>query len=157
MAQAKSGNYDALVWVQDEIQQSLSDALQTVTHFIESPNEQHNLTPTIQHLGQTHGVVDMLSLSGASMLLKELITSLSELAKKPENAEAIADTILKGLLLLPNYFKLINHLFEDHPLRLISTINELRSSRGDTAILPTSFFKPDLNKPLPDDIAALVI
>ncbi|MDT8371336.1 MAG: Hpt domain-containing protein [Gammaproteobacteria bacterium] len=154
MAQTNSANYDALVWVQDEIQQSLADALTTVTRFIDSPDDTSKLVPCINQLGQTHGVIDMLGLAGANLLIREMLASLSTLTKQTStNSESIADTVLKGLLLLPNYLKLIGHDFEDHPLRLIETINELRTARGEAPLSPASLFKPNFSIILPDDIA----
>ncbi|MDF1588638.1 MAG: Hpt domain-containing protein [Gammaproteobacteria bacterium] len=153
MAQTNSGNYDALVWVQDDIQQSLADALTIVTHFIESPNDTSKLVPCINQLGQIHGVIDMLGLAGADVLVREMLSSISMLTKQSStNSESIADSVLKGLLLLPNYLKLIGHDFDDHPLRLIETINELRTARADTPLSPTSLFNPNLSIVLPDDI-----
>ncbi|MBE0438442.1 MAG: Hpt domain-containing protein [Gammaproteobacteria bacterium] len=154
MAQTNSGNYDALVWVQDDIQQSLADALTAVTRFIDSPDDTSKLVPCINQLGQTHGVIDMLGLAGANLLIREMLSSISMLTKQTStNSESIADTILKGLLLLPNYLKLIGHDFEDHPLRLIETINELRTARGEAPLSPTNLFKPNFSIVLPNDIA----
>ena len=39
MAQINNGNYDALAWVQNEVQQSLADALQILTRFIDNPED----------------------------------------------------------------------------------------------------------------------
>jgi chemosensory pili system protein ChpA (sensor histidine kinase/response regulator) len=155
MAQANSGNYDALVWVQDEIQQSLADALSTISRFIEAPNDPSILTSCTDQLGQTHGVVDMLGLAGAALLIKETLKSLSVLSKNEhKNTETIADTVLKSLLVLPNYLKLIGHDFPDHPLRLIETINELRTARSDSPLTATSLFTPNLGIFLPESISS---
>ncbi|RKZ81066.1 MAG: hypothetical protein DRQ35_00975, partial [Gammaproteobacteria bacterium] len=154
MARTTSGNYDALAWVQVEIQQSLADALKVLTRFIDNPDERSVLDQCVTQLHQINGIMEMLGLQGALLLTNEMMASA--IALREEKAADISqtqDSLLKGIMLLPNYLKLLGLELEDHPIRLIETINELRVARGDSAIKASSVFKPNLSVVLPDDIA----
>ena len=155
MARTTSGNYDALAWVLDEIKQSLSDALKALTRFIDDPEEKLLLDQCVTQLHQVNGIMEMLGLQGAYLLTSEMMASAIALhdEKAADNGQT-QDSLLKGILLLPNYLKLLGLELEDHPIRLIETINELRVARGDKAIKASSIFKPNLSVVLPDDIAS---
>ncbi len=157
MARINSGNYDALALVQEEAQQSLDDALQALTQFIDSPTNNAALEQCITYLHQINGLVEMLGLQGATLLSKEMLTSAVATLElsSASNLTKVQDSLLKGLLILPNYLKLLGFELEDHPLRLITTINELREARGEDAIKEQSLFKPVLSIQLPEIIAPI--
>ena len=153
MAQITNGNYDALAWVQNEVQQSLADALQILTRFIDAPQDSATLEPCITKLHQVTGIMEMLDLQGALLLSQEMLASATKISSQSgDNTTRMQDSLLKGLLLLPNYLKQVGPNISDHPLRLISTINELRLSRDDKIITADSLFKPSLSVTLPNEI-----
>jgi chemosensory pili system protein ChpA (sensor histidine kinase/response regulator) len=155
MARTTSGNYDALAWVQDEIKQSLSDALKVLTRFIDDPEDSFLLEQCVTQIHQVNGIMEMLGLRGAHLLTNEMMASAVALRDgKASDTGQTQDSLLKGILLLPNYLKLLGLELEDHPIRLIDTVNELRVARGDSAIKASSVFKPNLSVVLPDDIAS---
>ena len=151
MARTDSGNYDALAWVQDEIQQALAEVLQALTHFIDAPEDSDALEQCISQLHQVSGIIEMLNLNGAHLLIKEMLaSSVATRGLQDDKLEKIQDSLLKSLLILPNYLKLLGLELQDHPLRLIEIINELRLARGDDAITESSLFKPSLSIQLPE-------
>ena len=153
MAQITNGNYDALAWVQNEVQQSLADALKILTRFIDAPHDSATLEPCITQLHQVTGIMEMLDLQGALLLSQEMLASATKIrSQSGDNTTRMQDSLLKGLLLLPNYLKQVGPNISDHPLRLISTINELRLSRDDKIITADSLFKPSLSVTLPNEI-----
>ena len=155
MAQSNSGNYHALDWVQDEIQKSLSVALKNLGEALHQSDNKTLLNTCITQLHQVVGTLDMLDLPGATQLAEEILTSTIALRDKPSGhgqSNDLQDSVLKGLLLLPNYLQLLSPNLQDHPLRLIKTINELRSNRSEEEIDPLSLFKPNLSAPLPLNI-----
>ena len=153
MAQITNGNYDALAWVQNEVQQSLADALQILTRFIDEPQDAATIEPCITQLHQVTGIMEMLSLQGALILSQEMLASATAIRSQADsNTIRLQDSLLKGLLLLPNYLKQISPSLNDHPLRLINTINELRLSRDENIISAESLFTPSLSIPLPAEI-----
>ena len=153
MAQINNGNYDALAWVQNEVQQSLADALQILTRFIDNPEDAASIEPCVTQLHQVTGIMEMLSLQGALLLSQEMLASATLIRSNADtDTTALQDSLLKGLLLLPNYLNQIGPEIEDHPLRLIDTINELRLGRDEKAITANSLFKPSLSVVLPNDV-----
>ena len=153
MVQSNSGNYHALDWVQSEIQKSLASALKDFAESIHQPDNKVLLNACISELHQLIGTLDILDLPGAMQLAKEILASTIALRDKRANHLAeLQDSILKGLLLLPNYLLLLSPNLQDHPLRLIDTVNELRANRDEPSISPLSLFKPNMSTPLPLDI-----
>ncbi len=153
MAQLNSGNYDALAWVQNEVQQSLADALQTLTRFIDDPSDTANIEPCISQLHQVNGIMEMLNLQGALILSQEMLASAIAIRNADNNdSSRLQDSLLKGLMLLPNYLKQVGPNVNDHPIRLLSTINELRLSRDEKVLSEVQLFKPNLSIPLPDEV-----
>ncbi|MFT7413733.1 MAG: chemosensory pili system protein ChpA (sensor histidine kinase/response regulator) [Methylophagaceae bacterium] len=154
MARTTSGNYDALAWVQDEVQQSLADTLQALTRFIDSPADDNALALCITQIHQINGTMEMLNLQGAQLLASEMLASAIALQDKtiPEILPA-QDSLLKSTLLLPNYLKLVGTSLPDHPLRLIETINELRHARGVSILEEQDLFKTSLLIQLPDEVS----
>ncbi|MFW5450990.1 MAG: Hpt domain-containing protein [Methylophagaceae bacterium] len=154
MAPTNSGNYDALAWVQDEVQQSLVSALQALTNFIDAPEDSAVLNQCVTQLHQITGTMEMLNLKGAHLLVREMLTSALAIRDQRDTDHAqTQDSLLKGLLLLPNYLTLLGPNLSDHPLRLIETINELRIARGEVSIEVNDVFTPNLSVDLPSDIS----
>ncbi len=153
MARTSSGNYNALAWVQDEVQQSLADALQALTTFIDTPDNDSAIEQCITHIYQVSGTMEMLNLHGAHLLAEEMLSSaITVRDEKNKDHSRVQDSILKGLLILPNYLKLLDNELQDHPLQLITTLNELRSARGDDEFETSELFSPNLAVALPEHI-----
>jgi len=154
MAQLIKGNYDALVWLQDELQQSLAHALAAMNNFLDGQAEEKLLTDTIESLYQVKGTLDMINMSGASMLTEETQKAVRALQNNQvTDTSAAQDAIVKSLLLLPNYIKLLNNDFLDHPLSLLDIINELRKVCKADIRTEIELFNPTLSIALPDSIA----
>jgi chemosensory pili system protein ChpA (sensor histidine kinase/response regulator) len=154
MTRTNSGNYDALAWVQDEVQKSLADALQALTQAVDSPDEDNAIGLCITQIHQIIGTMEMLSLQGPQLLATEILASAIALRdKKILEISAAQDSLLKSLLLLANYLKLVGRSLQDHPLRLIEIINGLRETRGVPVLDELALFKPSLLIQLPDEIS----
>ncbi len=154
MAQLIKGNYNALMWLQTELQQSLTHALNAMNNFIDGEGDTKTLSDCIEALYQVKGTLDMVNISGAGMLADEMQHTVMALRdNKVSNKSQAEDSLVRSLLLLPNYLKLLSDDFEDHPLSLLDSINDLRQARGASAITEDSLFKPLLTQPLPDSIA----
>ncbi|MDQ7072345.1 MAG: hypothetical protein Q9N32_00650 [Gammaproteobacteria bacterium] len=153
MARTSNGNYNALAWVQDEVQQTLADALHALTAYIDDPENDEAIEQCITHIYQVSGTLEMLSLRGAQLLSNELLSSAKTIRdNKDGDLSAIQDSILKGLLILPNYLKTLNDDLQDHPLFIIAILNELRNARGDDEFKARELFSPNLAVVLPSHI-----
>jgi len=154
MAQLIKGNYDALVWLQDELQQSLAHALAAMNNFLDGQADDKLLTDTIESLYQVKGTLDMINMSGAAMLTDETLKTVRALQNNQvANTSMAQDAIVKSLLLLPNYLKLLNNDFQDHPLAVLELINELRKAYKADAKTEMEMFNPSFSVVLPDSIA----
>jgi hypothetical protein len=87
----KSGNYDALAWVKDDLAQSLESALQSITEYIETPIDSSPLLNSISQLNQVLGTVDMLNLSGATLLTEELLTTIKHVEHTADDSGLLAN------------------------------------------------------------------
>ncbi len=152
MAQIMKGNYSALMWVQDELQKSLTTALQALQTYIDT-NDNTALSNCVEQLYQANGTLQMLNLNGAQMLTAEM-QALCQHLREPmlEDADNAKVTLLRSLLLLPNYLKLLNDEFPDHPLCLIESINSLREIRQQTPYQPLDLFQPLIPVNLPESM-----
>ena len=154
MARITSGNYDALAWVQDEIQKSLADALQALTRYIDLPDDHAALADCISQTHQINGTLEMLGFQGAQLLASEMLSSAIAIRDlKTLEVSQAQDNLLKGHFILANYLKLIGSKLQDHPLRLINIVNELRETRGEPELNELDLFKPSLLVKLPDEIS----
>ncbi|MEC9315158.1 MAG: hypothetical protein VYB22_09750, partial [Pseudomonadota bacterium] len=154
MAQLIKGNYNALMWLQTELQQSLTHALNAMNSFIDGEGDNKTLSDCTEALYQVKGTLDMVNISGAAMLADEMQHTVMALRDdKTSSKDQTEDALVRSLLLLPNYLKLLSEEFEDHPLSLLDSINELRQARGAEALTEESLFKPLLSQALPDSIA----
>lgn len=148
------GNYNALTWLQDELQKSLAAALQSVQTYIEDPQQSETLSRCVEHLYQVNGTLEMLNLDGAQMLAAEMQSIAGYMRSFPEDKQNSAlETLTRSLILLPTYLHKLNEKFPDNALCVLGSINELRALRDKPAIAETEIFQPDLAVSLPDDIA----
>ena len=147
------GNYHALTWLQDELQNSLAAALQSVQTFIEDPQQSESLSRCVEHLYQVNGTLEMLNLDGAQMLAAEMQSVAGYLRSFPEDKQNQAlETLTRSMILLPTYLQKLNEKFPDNALCLLDAINELRVLRDKPVIAKTDVFTPDLSQKLPDSI-----
>lgn len=148
------GNYNALTWLQEELQKSLAAALQSVQTYIEDPQQSESLSRCVEHLYQVNGTLEMLNLDGAQMLAAEMQSIAGYMRSFPEDKQNVAlETLTRSLILLPTYLHKLSEKFPDNALCVLSPINELRLLRDKPAIAETEIFQPDLTVELPEGIA----
>jgi len=153
MAQQTPSNYNALMVVQQELQQSLADALSTFNLFVDSANDRDSLSSSISHLRQVKGTIALLNLDGASLLAQEMYDAACAIKDGTcQDITAAQEQLLHALIILPHYLKLLPSGIEDHPLQLIDTINELKQVQAKPALATHDLFKPRLAAPLPEHI-----
>ncbi|WP_297809094.1 Hpt domain-containing protein [uncultured Methylophaga sp.] len=155
MAQFIKGNYNALMWLQEELQQSLAHALYAMNSYIDGDTDSaKSLSDCIGALYQVKGTLDMVNMSGAAMLADEMQqTAIALRDHRTADKEQAQDALVRALLLLPNYLKLLSNDFQDHPLSLLDSFNELRHTRGAEKLTEQALFNPILSVALPDSIA----
>lgn len=155
MSEQSKGNYSALMWVQEELQKSLALGLDAIQRYIDDPQDTRALSNCVEQLYQSHGTLEMLNLEGAQYLTAEM-QAIATALRAPDtlDREAALDALVRSFLLLPNYLKLINEQFPDHPLCLLDTSNELRQLRGAEPFAAASLLPSIAQAPLPESIQA---
>jgi chemosensory pili system protein ChpA (sensor histidine kinase/response regulator) len=141
MAQHTTSNYNALMVVQQELQQSLADALSTLNLYVESSNDTEALLNCISHLRQAKGTIALLNLDGASLLAEEIFSTANAIRDKQcSDIEKAEEQLLHALIVLPHYLEILPTGIIDHPLCLIETINELKQVQDKPELDVLDFF-----------------
>jgi chemosensory pili system protein ChpA (sensor histidine kinase/response regulator) len=154
MAQLIKGNYNALMWLQDELQQSLAQALNAMNRHIDKEMADGALSDCQEALHQVRGTLEMVNISGGAMLADEMQKTVIALRNHKVSSEDEAqEALVRALLLLPNYLKLLSEDFQDHPISLLDSFNELRLARQADSLDEQSLFHTSLAIALPDSVA----
>jgi chemosensory pili system protein ChpA (sensor histidine kinase/response regulator) len=154
MAQLIKGNYNALMWLQDELQQSLAQALNAMNRHIDKEMAEGALSDCQEALYQVRGTLEMVNISGGAMLADEMQKTVIALRNhKVSSEEQAQEALVSALLLLPNYLKLLSEDFQDHPISLLDSFNELRLARQADSLDEQTLFHTSLAIALPDSVA----
>lgn len=145
----------ALSWVKKELDESLREAGLALEVFAENTEDVAQLRFYLNHLHQVDGVLQMMELSGATLLATETKRlALDFLEQKTEADTRALEILMQGTLLLQDYLKRLEAGKKDNPLSVLPMVNELRLAGSKTALKEIEFFDPDLNAPLPDFLTA---
>lgn len=154
MAQLIKGNYNALMWLQNELQQSLAQALNAINRHIDKEMAEGALSDCQEALYQVRGTLEMVNISGGALLADEMQKTVIALRNHKVSSEDQAqEALVRALLLLPNYLKLLSEDFQDHPISLLDSFNELRLARQADRLDEQSLFHTSLAVALPDSVA----
>jgi chemosensory pili system protein ChpA (sensor histidine kinase/response regulator) len=142
---------NTLGWVKTEIDETLKQARLSLETFAEDRADTSRLRFCITHLHQVVGTLLMVELDGAAMLAKET-ESLAEAIYDGETkpADAVIDSLVRGILSVPDYLARLQFGQPDSPIRLIPILNDLRAAHGVAPISELELFKPDLGVRPPD-------
>ncbi len=134
-----------LGWVKTEIDETLKQARLALETFAENTSDNTSLRFCNTYLHQVVGTLQMVELDGAAMLARENEALAQAILDGKATAGTSAfETLVRGILSLPDYLARIQHDQPDVPLRLLPIINELRVARGATSISELDLFSPDL-------------
>ena len=155
MALEQDPNYNALSWVQAEIQKTLENASNELTAYTLNSDDQTHLVSFVGQLHQVVGTIEMLNLPGAMMLATEMQTlSLSLRDQECPNPSSAQEALSHAIEVFENYLAILESGGQDHPLKLIDIINKLRESYNAEPIQAASLL-PDVSKiALPDTLTA---
>lgn len=155
MALEQDPNYNALSWVQTEIQQTLEDASNELTAYTLNSEDQTHLISFVGHMHQIVGTIEMLNLPGAMMLATEMQhLTLSVRDQRCPNPASAQESLGHAIEIFENYLALLESGTEDHPLKLIDIINKLRQSNNVASIEAASLLPDVSTMVLPDTISS---
>jgi chemosensory pili system protein ChpA (sensor histidine kinase/response regulator) len=135
-----------LGWVKTEIDETLKQARLALETFADDKSDDTRIRFCITHLHQVVGTLLMVELDGAAMLAKET-EALAEAiySHDIEPGDAIIESLVRGILSIPDYLARLQFGQPDSPIRLLPLVNELRAARNAEPISEGELFKPDLS------------
>ncbi|MBI2779367.1 MAG: Hpt domain-containing protein [Gammaproteobacteria bacterium] len=167
MISAEHMDYGALKWVKGEIEVNLQQAQQALEVFQEHPAEAAQIDLCITLLHQVRGALQMLDLTEAYALAREMEQAVRVLAKDADRRKGwVYGTLMRAMSELPLYLTGLQEAQADRPQVFLPLINDLRVATGASvlsesmvfgpAVIPTvSPHSPDMQDKLARDIKAL--
>lgn len=141
-------SFTGLKWVGDELGEVIRKARDALEEYVEGGGEPAVLGPCVENLRQVRGVLEMLQLRGAGRLAEEMHASAQALMKgRVASVSEVAEALMLSLIQLPDYLEKLEAGGEDVPLILLPAINDLRSSRGVSALSDAELLLAGEGKP----------
>ncbi|MEW9573724.1 Hpt domain-containing protein [Rhodanobacter sp. Si-c] len=148
-------DFTTLQWVRPELEQTLSDARESLESYVDNPARDDAMRACANGLHQVQGTLRMVELPGPAMVATEMealaIALLEDHVAQREEAYA---TLMRGLMQLPDYLERIAGGHRDVPVVLLPLLNDLRASRGLEALPESVLFRPNLDAFLPTQAPA---
>ncbi len=143
--------YATLTWVKPAIDDTLKLTRQSLEQFVENPEDRGSLQDAVGWLHEISGVLVMLEIDTAVLLVQEMEeVTRNLLAGKIANREAAYDSLMRGLIQLPNYLDHLALGYPHMPLALLPLLNRLRALINRPALASNSFFLPDVSINIPN-------
>ncbi|HJW80982.1 MAG TPA: Hpt domain-containing protein [Acidiferrobacterales bacterium] len=135
-----------LGWVKAEIDETLKQARLALEAYTENTADESKLRFCATYLHQVLGTLQMVELDGAALLARETeALAESVLSGKLAPDAAVIETLIRGILTLPDYLARLQFGQPDAPLRFLPLLNELRALRGAEPLNQLDLFQPDLD------------
>jgi len=148
--------YATLSWVKPAIDDTLKLTRQSLEQFVENPDDTGPLQEAVGWLHEIRGVLMMLEIESAVYLLQEMEhVTRGLLANKIPDKGLAYDSLMRGVLQLPNYLDHLMLGYPQVPMALLPLINRLRGLVGEKALPAATLFFPDVSlnnphaKPIP--------
>ena len=141
---ADNKSYIALDWVNDEIGDTLRQALESLEAFVKNPDDVTKLRFCMTYTFQASGSLKMIELHSPAQLSVELEAllgkSLSEtdLTARTEQAAIVK----KGLLILVDYLSQTAKTHTENPNDLLPILNEVRGALEGEEVTASDLFDP---------------
>lgn len=137
--------YNSLSWVKKQLDAVLLDARNSLTEYIENPEEKSALEQCIDHIRLVCGTLQMVEVYGASMLAEEMeLTAKAQLEGKVDNADDAFDVLMRAMLQLPDYLEGLQSGNKDTPIVLMPLMNDLRAARKEKLLSESILFLNDI-------------
>jgi chemosensory pili system protein ChpA (sensor histidine kinase/response regulator) len=135
-----------LGWVKTEIDETLKQARLALESFAENRGDNAQLRFCHTYLHQVVGTLQMVELDGAALLAQENeLLAQAMIDGKVEPGSGAFETLVRGILSVPDYLARLQYNQKDSPVRLLPVINELRAARAAEPVFELDLFAPDLS------------
>ncbi|HVR80766.1 MAG TPA: Hpt domain-containing protein [Luteimonas sp.] len=143
-------DYTALGWIKPELDETLRQARMEIEAFADDPSDSSRMRFCASYLHQVQGTLRMVELYAPAMVAEEMeqLAQALQAGQARERDEACA-TLMRGVVLLPDYLERLQGGHKDIPIVLLPLLNELRAARGEPGLSESVLFAPDLHRPLP--------
>ncbi len=139
-----------LTWVQGEIDQALSRALEALAVYKASPREITSLKHARSHVHQAAGAIQMVGLDAVTAYTDELERQLNRVEElPPREAQDVCDLIDRSCRKLKIFLDELVGGAPPVPLKLFPEYELMQQARGVKASAPTDLFYPDLSPRAP--------
>lgn len=146
MQMAEQFDISTLAWVKGEIDETLKQARMAFERYVEEPDEKDQLDTCIDFIHQVAGTLEMVELLGAALFAGEVERFALALKEADfENEEAGFELLMRAILQLPDYLESLLDGKSDNPVALVPLLNEMRQTRGESALDSAQFFRPNLS------------
>jgi len=148
-------DYTTLGWVKPELDETLRQARIEIEGFVDDPADTSRMRFCASYLHQVQGTLRMVELYAPAMVTEEM-ERLAQALQHGETADrdAACATLMRGVVLLPDYLERLQSGHKDIPIVLLPLLNELRAARGEQGLSESVLFAPDLARPLPSNVPA---
>ena len=148
-------DFTTLGWIKPELDETLRQARIEIEAFAESPDDPSHMRLCAGYLHQVQGTLRMVELYAPAMVADEMeqLAQALQAGSVPSHDEACA-TLMRGVVLLPDYLERLQGGHKDIPIVLLPLLNELRGARGEAGLGESALFAPDLRRPMPEGLAA---
>lgn len=143
-------DYTTLGWVKPELDETLRQARIEIEGFADDPSDGSRMRFCASYLHQVQGTLRMVELYAPAMVAEEMEQLAHALqAGGVDNLDGACATLMRGVVLLPDYLERLQSGHKDIPIVLLPLLNELRAARGESGLSESVLFAPDLERPLP--------
>ena len=133
----------ALGWLRPEIDKALSAARAALEEYGESGADAGRLAEVRKRIAEVRGSLQMAQLHGAAVLAEEMeqVTRAIE-AGRLDDVAAANESLMRGLLQLPDYLERVQQGLPDTASLLLPLINALRAARAARTMGEKTAFFP---------------
>jgi len=138
-------DYVALDWVKSEIDETLTQARQSLEAYVDNSEDMAQLRFCLAYIHQISGSLQVVELYGAALLCEEMELFCADIisgtiASSDENLSLL----MQGILQLSPYLDQVKSARKDVPAILRPLVNDYRAARGEQGLTDSAFFNPDL-------------
>ncbi len=139
-----------LQWVKSEIDETLKQAQTSLEAYVEDTADESQMRFCINYLHQVHGTLQMVELHGAALAIEEMEKlSKAIFDNKVNNKDDAYETLMRGILQVPDYLEHLLAGNPDMPVVLLPLLNDIRAARNEALLSEGALFTPDLNVAAP--------
>ncbi len=135
--------------IQSEFLVSVQAATNQLEQLVSKRDSQDALQDSLACLQQLHGVLQMLQLTGADLLLFEMIAALKTVTAGAADAagDKVLTTLSLSVFILARYFEYVQQHEREMPILILPIINELRATHKQPPLADSHFLQMNTNVP----------